>query len=225
MLNNGIEEINQLNKEFYEAHNESFSKSRKDNFWEGFSSTLQFIKPGSKVLDLGCGNARFLEFLLKNHINCEYLGIDNSKEFISNNKLNYPEAEFEIVDAINNISEINQIFDFIGVFGVTHHIPSREFRKKWFEDLNKLVSLNGYLYISFWNFDTSKADLNFKPKMYQVEDGDFFLGWKGDFKQHRFCHKYSSEELNEIKSYFQNFEIVSEFESDDNKYLVFKRIN
>jgi SAM-dependent methyltransferase len=85
MLNQGIKEINQLNKEFYEIHNESFDKSRKDNYWEGFLNTLKYLNNESKVLDLGCGNARFLNFLLENKLKPNYLGVDNSEEFINRN--------------------------------------------------------------------------------------------------------------------------------------------
>jgi 2-polyprenyl-3-methyl-5-hydroxy-6-metoxy-1,4-benzoquinol methylase len=225
MLNNGIKEINEINKEFYKAHNTSFANSRKDNYWEGFSKALNFIKTDSSILDLGCGNGRFYEFLKQKNLKNEYLGIDNSIEFINQNKISFPEASFEVVDIINDISKISEEYDFVAVFGVTHHIPSKEFRKTWFESLGKTVSKNGYLFISFWNFDTSKADLNFKPEKYQIENGDYFLGWKSDFKNHRYCHLFTTEEILETATYLKNFEIISNFDLDSNKYLVLKRID
>ena len=195
MLNPGIEEINKLNKDFYQKHAESFDNSRKDNFWKGFETCLNFIKPDTKILDLGCGNARFYDFLLKNNLNPDYYGVDSSEEFIKSNQEKYPNAKFGVKDLVENIDDLKEKYDFVSVFGVTHHIPSVEYRKYWFEKLGNLVSENGYIILSFWNFDTQKSNQNFKTKFYQIEEGDYFLGWKGDFEQLRFCHLFSKKEL------------------------------
>ena len=87
MTNKGIKEIISLNREFYEKHNESFDKSRSYGFWEGFEEIIEFLPKTPKILDLGCGNARFLKFLLeKNLLIFSYLGLDNSREFIQKNQ-------------------------------------------------------------------------------------------------------------------------------------------
>jgi len=223
MLNQGIKEINQLNKEFYEIHNESFDKSRKDNYWEGFLNTLKYLNIESKVLDLGCGNARFLNFLLENKLKPNYLGVDNSEEFIIRDLAKYPDFRFKVCDVVSNLEEIQDKFDLIAVYGVTHHLPNKEFRKNWFNKLKYLCQQNGVIILSFWNFDISKSDENFKPTYYQIEDEDYFLGWKKDYSIHRYCHLYNELEIAGIKEIFEDFKVLEDFELDSNRYLILKK--
>jgi len=221
MLNKEIEEIIELNNEFYQKHSESFDRSR-EYYWEGFKDALKYIKKGQKILDLGCGNARFYKFLKENNSEIEYLGVDSNEKFIKENKIKYPEANFELKDIISNSPQTNEKFNIIVIFGVTHHLPKREFRKNWFKNLEQLLTENGILVISFWNFDKSKDDLNFIPKEYIKEQGDYFLGWKGDYSSHRYCHDYNQNELEEIKNILSNFKIIEEFNKEDNHYLILK---
>jgi len=223
MLNTGILEIAQLNNEFYSKNAESFDKSR-EFYWKGFENSLKYLKSGMQILDLGCGNARFLKFLSENKISINYLGVDSNDSFIESNKKKFPNDNFLKVDFINTEKVIlDHQFDAVVGFGITHHIPSKDFRKIWFRNLGELVSQNGYLILSFWNFDKSKDDTQFKTNFYRKENGDYFLGWKGDYSQHRYCHEYDQEELNEIKKIYSNFEVIEEFDKEDNKYIIFHK--
>ena len=224
MIKKGILEINELNSKFYSFHSESFDRSR-EFYWEGFNDTLEYIKDNSKILDLGCGNARFYKFLEEKGLNIDYLGIDNNPKFIEKNQEKYPFAKFANIDAITEIDQIKEKYNLAVVYGVTHHIPSKEYRKSWFNQLSKLIQKNGYLIISFWNFDESKEDQKFQTEFYQKEEGDYFLGWKKDFSEHRFCHKFSVEEIIEIKNNFKEFSIVKDFNKEDNRYLIFQKTN
>ena len=223
MLNQGNIEINQLNRDFYSKNNESFDKSRKDNFWKGFENVKKYLKYGQRILDLGCGNGRFLEFLIKNNSNFNYLGVDNSADFITKDTQKYPSYKFLELDLVSNLDQITNKYDLVIVFGVTHHIPSYEYRKEWFQKLEGILSSEGILVLSFWDFNRDKADKEFKPERYQVEKNDFFLGWKGDFLCHRYCHLFDQEEIEEIKKILSNLRVLEEYSLDDNKYLILKK--
>lgn len=224
MRNQGVNEINQINQNFYKKHSQSFSSSRDMNFWKGFEVCKKFIKPDYSILDLGCGNARFLQFLkTENVLFRSYFGVDSEKSFISENKRKFPEGNFQTQDILDyeNFKSIPSN-DFVCIFGVTHHIPDKDFRVKWFSNLKELVNQNGFMVVSFWNFNTEKS-IPFEPKEYVSQKGDYFLGWKQDFSEVRFCHQYDKNELREIIILLADFNLVEEFEADSNYYLVFKK--
>lgn len=224
MINNGLNEVIKLNKEFYSEHNESFDKSRSFGFWNGFDEVLNYLPKNLNILDLGCGNGRFLKFLLENKIKIDtYLGVDNNEDFIHKNSINFPNYDFENLDIITKLEEIPNKYSLITVFGVTHHIPSKEFRRSWFVKLASKLEKEGVLVLSFWNFDSEKSDKNFRTKEYLPEPGDYFLGWKENYSAHRFCHYFNEYEIEEIIKSFINFKLVKKFNLDQNTYLILKK--
>lgn len=223
MVNEGIKEIIELNNKFYEAHNESFDKSRNFGYWEGFEEALKYLPQNPDILDLGCGNARFLRFLQeKNYQIKNYLGLDTSREFLEKNKINFPQYNFSQLDVIANPEAIKTKHPLIVAFGLTHHIPDSSFRSAWFQKISQLLTPEGILILSFWNFETSKSDQNFKTQSYQIEKNDYFLGWKEDFKFHRYCHFYDVDEIAEIPKINSELEILAKFQKDQNTYLILK---
>lgn len=224
MLNEGINEVINLNKEFYKKHLESFDKSRSYGFWEGFEEILPFIPENLSILDLGCGNARFLKFLKENKLQIrDYLGIDNNPQFIEENSKKYPRFRFEIKDVILDNISLTSKYSLVVGFGITHHIPSKELRNDWFLKMSKLVASKGILVLSFWNFDVKKADKSFKIQSYKQEAGDYFLGWKGDFSTHRFCHFFDEDEIKEIIEKLKEFNLIHKFKKDSNTYIVLRK--
>jgi tRNA (uracil-5-)-methyltransferase TRM9 len=224
MVNNGLKEITDLNKDFYSKHSESFDKSRSYGFWEGFEEVLKFLPQNLKILDLGCGNGRFLKFLLEeNYKFNEYLGTDNSVEFIRKNQEKYSSFKFENLDVILDLDKINEKFSLIVAFGISHHIPSRGYRQEWFENISNLVTKGGFVVISFWDFDRNKNDKNFKTQIYKIEENDYFLGWKEDYSSHRYCHYFNEQEIDEIIHNFQEFKLLSKFQKDQNTYLILQK--
>ncbi len=92
MNNKTIQQLNKINKEFYQTVGDFFSSSRNYS-WPGWETA--FLAPTAStevssgrrssffVLDLGCGNGRFLDFLLQNKIDFkEYIGVDSSEKLL-----------------------------------------------------------------------------------------------------------------------------------------------
>lgn len=128
----------------YNLISKDFSRTR-GRIWEEISFLFD-VKPGEKVLDLGCGNGRYYE-LLKN---TDYIGVDNSEELIEIAKEKYPNAKFQIEDALNLSFEDNS-FDKIYSIAVLHRIPSKEFRLQFFEGARRVLKKEGKLIITVWS--------------------------------------------------------------------------
>jgi len=222
MIKEKDKQILELNKKFYQSVAYSFSETRQTP-WKGWGRVVEIINDvlkneKIKILDLGCGNGRFLEHIKKSFSNYEYVGIDENeallKEALGTNK-NNKNAKFIKKDIFKEINKIDGKYKLIVGFGITHHIPNEKFREKWFEDVIKLLEKDSkvLLIFTFWEFDK-------KP-------GDYLISWDNKPEVARFCHKYSKKETGKIISMYKkhNIKLIEKFESDNkNLYLVFGRI-
>ena len=234
-----ITQILKLNELFYQSVSGDFSKTRQEP-WEGWGRVCKTIvktfnldelnngqsnlkndgKNTSciKILDLGCGNGRFLKYIRSKIKSFDYTGIDiNNDLLLEAEKIevlsNKQRKKFIKKDVILDIKKIKGKYNVVTIFGLTHHIPDKSFRKKWFGNLARLLSNPALLIITFWEFDK-------KP-------GDYILGWGQQSKETRFCHKYSIKEIKEIEDIFKNsgLKLIEKYKSDNkNLYLIFGKI-
>ena len=102
---------------------EDFSRTREYVPEERKKLLLQYITPGERVLDWGCGNGRFYEVFKE----IDYYGVDISEKMIGIAKTKYPKAKFQVVEP-SSLPFPNNFFDKIFSFAVFHHIPSDRFR-------------------------------------------------------------------------------------------------
>lgn len=120
------------------------------------------IEEGDNVLDLGCGNGRFYEWLKKSN----YIGVDPSLELIKICKNNYPEANF-IVALGNELPFEDNLFDKIFSIAVLHHIPSDKLRKEFLLEAKRVLKDNGVLTLTVWNLK-------------EKGEKDVFIPWYGE---------------------------------------------
>lgn len=206
--------------------------------WAGWNRLLALLKLKDKnlnaVLDLGCGNARFLDFLLDSKIDVDsYAGVDNSEELleIANTK---PRAESQKPKSINFVhldlndvswkNEISQKFDLIVAFGLMHHLKDFESRKNLVNSAHSLLQHEGTLVLTFWKFMEDEEFMRKHLVKKLDSKNDFILSFGKDAQ--RFCH-YSDEEEVEKLIDKAKFEIINEFSSDGfgdrmNRYIVLK---
>ncbi len=151
-------------------------------------------------------------------------------------------------DIISKISELQNIFsiyklprhyDIATVFGVTHHIPSNEYRKKWFLVVSNLIKEGGILAYTFWQYDNdinrfSKKFKDIAIDRYRIDksdldSGDYFLSFSNsDFL--RYVHIYNENEKMDIRNELNNMNLIKSFKSDGktknlNEYFIFEKEN
>ena len=114
----------------YDNFASTFSHSRKNLKWGEIEYFVEYMKNKSKdgnisILDVGCGNGRFLETLEASGLPYFYLGIDESSGMIEEAKKLHPGNDFKVLD-MNVISELSKSekYDFIVFIASFHHLHS-----------------------------------------------------------------------------------------------------
>jgi len=180
---------------------DEFSRTREYIPEERKKLLLQYITPGEKVLDLGCGNGRFYEVLG----NIDYYGVDISEKMIETAKNRYPKAKFQVTDALN-LPFPNNFFDKIFSFAVFHHIPSQEFRLQFLKEARRVLKKEGLLILTVWNLNPCqmiliggyrRAEDFLKYQIFKIlrklnlDFGDFFISWQNIIPRYIHCFTFN----------------------------------
>jgi tRNA (uracil-5-)-methyltransferase TRM9 len=161
---------------------------------------------------VGCGNGRFGVFLGEQGIACAYHGTDNNPTLLAlaQEALQaYPHviATFSerdsIVQAHNDTEPVDERYDFVGVFGVLHHVPGASHRLDFVRALAQRVADGGILALAMWRFYEFARfqerivawDDDLAP---MVEKNDFLLDWRRGERALRYCHYIDDDEQNTL---------------------------
>lgn len=160
-------------------------------------------KEGEKILDLGCGNGRLFSVFQGKRVS--YFGVDFSERLIQIAQKKFPEGKFIVADAFNLPFE-NDFFDKVYSLAVFHHIPSKELRIKFLEEIFRILKPRGLLILSVWDLWKRKKIILkfFFLKIFRKTKLDFFdifLPWKNDKGEvlgQRYFHCFSKKELKNL---------------------------
>lgn len=166
------------------------------------TNLISEIKEGDKVLDVGCGNALMLPFILDK--GAYYAGIDISEKLIKIASEKYTEeikqgkAEL-VIGRADNLPFKDNEFDFVISFAVFHHIPSEELQEKFFQEIKRVSKPNAKIKIIVWNLlsDWANKRFNIEGQLAGKKSGDVIIPWKATQGKivNRFVHQFSKEEL------------------------------
>lgn len=242
------EQLVDINRKFYVEFAQSFSSTRL-RLQPGVKRILAQIGLNTSVLDLGCGNGEVCIQLHKMGFQGFYLGIDFSanlvkianerwSEYSKNQKIIFPssntvtfgENKYTGTDPIFLVKDITcqewytdlpiKGFDTVLLFAVMHHIPGNHLRNNLLGAIYKLLTTEGDLYHSEWQFLKSpKLRSRIIPwemvglNEERVDLNDYLLDWRHDGYSLRYVHHFSAQEL-ELLAEANNFSIANSFLSD-----------
>lgn len=180
----------------YNAIAKDFSSTRRF-VWKGMEPLYNYALSGEKILDLGCGNGRLLQIFKE--IDIDYTGADSSEKLIEIARKNYPNAKFEVADALH-LSFPNNYFDKIYSVAVLHHIPSKELRLKFLEGVKRILKPDGMLILTVWDlWQWRKTKKLFKFALLKLlgrsklDFKDIFVPWQKNCQ--RYVHCFTEKEL------------------------------
>ncbi len=242
-------------QDFYDRNASSWDNSRQA-FWPGWEKLWQLIQTHEKdisVLDLGCGNGRWAQFLLNKQRSVisgtdtvlQYLGLDISAQLLAIAKANLPSLQFFQVD----LTQPELIKETVGkrqfttscLLAVLHHIPTKQKRKQLLINAADALVPKGLLIFTTWEFlsepslerkvlrGKAVAEL-IKNQSLSLETGDYFLPWQiaGVVEQNfRFVHSFSVAEKADLID-LPGMELIAEYYSDGrnaklNHYFVLQK--
>ncbi|WP_165044547.1 methyltransferase domain-containing protein [Adlercreutzia sp. ZJ138] len=134
------------------------------------------------------------------------------------------------------------LFDVAVAFGFMHHVPTAHLRVRLLRELVQSVRPGGYVIVSFWGFlrddrlrekallshERALADLGLAPD--DLDEGDFILGWQHERAAYRYCHNFTSRDVDElVREVSDCAQVETRFFADGrtgnlNEYLVLRRI-
>ena len=210
--------LNRLNQRFYAQVAEQWPHKRKHP-WPGFQRVYEHLAAHSgetNVLDLGCGDGRFAQFLADRRASCTYLGIDNSPALLDvaarrtlPEKFRFQRADF-VETPPHELLQGAQ-FQLITLFGVLHHVPGRDQRSALLRELAQHVAPNAHLAFTVWRldedprfpsrtvaFETFNQSAQEPLELAQLEPGDTLLRWDDQSETPRYCHFPDAAELSQL---------------------------
>lgn len=160
------------------------------------------VRDGEAVLDIGCGNGLMAPYLLD--MGAFYVGVDIAENLAGiaaeryRDEIKAGRARFLCGDAAE-LPVSDGEFDAAISFAVLHHIPSAPLRRKFFEEIRRVLRPRGRAKVTAWNLlnDWAKERFDVGSQLEGRSSGDLYIPWKGTrgVIVNRYVHQFSEEEL------------------------------
>lgn len=213
--------------EVYDLIAESFDSKRRHP-WKEVIKFIKQLPASSRILDLGCGNARHTRVMLER--NFEAIGLDVSYKILQTAKENELSlVKNKLTGLINGDARVlpfkNKVFNSIIMIAVIHHFESIGERMEILQEVKRVLTENGTCLISTW----LKTHPRFqKEDLYElVKSGEknILVPWTlpNGKKINRYYYLFEKEELEALVLQL-DFKILNSEISNHNLFLSVKKL-
>jgi cyclopropane-fatty-acyl-phospholipid synthase len=139
-----LDEDRQYTMGYYRDTSNSLEKAQLDK--KAHMAAKMYIKPGMKVLDIGCGWGGFALYLHK-HYGCEVLGIALAPDQIAfcKERAKAEGVEDKVKFALMDYRDVEGEFDRISSVGLLEHVGTAHY-PQFFKHTNKLLKPDGVMF-------------------------------------------------------------------------------
>ncbi len=136
------------------SHYDKFAKdfsSTRNHSWSEFEVVSPKIKKGDKLLDLGCGNGRFREFLgTKKIAKGAYFGLDLSEGLLEIAQWTYQGDHFFKGDFGKKLPFGKDNFEVIVAIASFHHLTDKVSQQNFLSECHRILKPGGTIFITTW---------------------------------------------------------------------------
>lgn len=136
--------------------------------WPFLEELLQGVE--GRVLDVGCGTGRIFDLLG----DVDYVGIDSSEEMIREARKGG--GRFLVGDGLDLPFPDNE-FDAVVSIATLHHIPSRKLRRRFVQEMRRVLKPEGKIIITVWNLNRKQFFKKRLESVFQKIMGRSKIGW------------------------------------------------
>jgi len=199
MKKHHIHHVSESVKQAYSAIASEFDQTRQQP-WPEFQHFLAYVRHGSKILDLGCGNGRLARLLTDKDV--DYFGVDHNSALLEKARAAHPSARFELMDMADLSALPEGGFDMVFNIAAFHHLPGKKIRRHATLEIHRILKDDGVLILTVWNLFQWKY---IKPLFRSVLScllhfgfkyawNDLWIKW-GNYPLKRYYHAFLPKEL------------------------------
>jgi ubiquinone/menaquinone biosynthesis C-methylase UbiE len=156
-------------KNFYNKNYKRFDISRV-RIWGSVRKFTSFMKPNSKVIDIGCGNGKNIKYLQDNGM--EVKGIDFSSKLVEICQ----EKNLDVIEAdMRNLPYQDNTFDYGICIAALHHLQEEKDRIKALNEMIRVCKDGAEILVTVWSVE---QDSTSNEKHRNFIYGDNYVPWE-----------------------------------------------
>lgn len=203
-----------------------FSSTRYSQ-WDGVQHYLDALPANALVLDMGCGNGKYLSHARATGRLC-LLGCDRCEELLAICREHGQEVS--LVDGLF-LPFRSACFDAVISIAVVHHLSTNALRRRFLQQLVRVLRPGGSALITVWAMEKDTSGKKTKSNR-GYDKSDVLVGWqlqkqfseKGEEERYeRYYHMFHRGELEWLLGTFPEVRVVQSWYERENWFVVIEK--